>query len=234
MEEQKNNWRCIYKITNNINKKSYIGQTKNFKKRIECHLKGKGSVLIAKAIKKYGIENFIYENLLECKNKEADKYEKEYIRIYNTIASNGYNLNSGGWNPTEDHINKIAEANKGKIISEQQRKKQSAFMKKKVGELNNFYGKYHTEETKLKISNTKKGRKDSDETRRKKSEANRGENNNMYGKTHTKEAREKISRAMKKRKWTDEQKEHARKTHKGISWSEKRWEAFRKSKENKI
>lgn len=55
----------------------------------------------------------------------------------------------------------------------------------------------HSEETKIKISNSLKGRKLSIQTRRKMSEAQRGENHPMYGKHHSKETKEKISHSIR-------------------------------------
>ena len=44
---------------------------------------------------KYGIENFIVEELCECANEELSSYEIQYIEKYNTY-SNGYNATKGG------------------------------------------------------------------------------------------------------------------------------------------
>lgn len=56
-----------------------------------------------------------------------------------------------------------------------------------------------SEESRRKIGLASKGRKQSDEARRKNSEKNSGANNHMFGKTHTPEARAKISAAAKNR-----------------------------------
>lgn len=82
----------IYKITNLINNKSYIGQTNNFNNRKLCH-KCRNVLLIDKAIQKYGADNFKYEILLsDVSVKEIDKIEQEYILRYNTLTPNGYNV----------------------------------------------------------------------------------------------------------------------------------------------
>ena len=82
----------IYKITNLINNKSYIGQTSNFNNRMICH-KCRNVLLIDKAIQKYGADNFKYEILLsDIPVEEIDKIEQEYILKYNTLTPNGYNV----------------------------------------------------------------------------------------------------------------------------------------------
>lgn len=49
----------IYKITNKINGKNYIGQTTmNLKDRLTCHKSPSANMVISKAIKKYGWNNF--------------------------------------------------------------------------------------------------------------------------------------------------------------------------------
>jgi group I intron endonuclease len=88
----------IYKATNLINGKIYIGQTKlKLKYRIMGHKKSK--LLISKAIKKYGIENFKWEVIDSASNAtELDFKEFMYIRIYNSYANTGrgYNISDGG------------------------------------------------------------------------------------------------------------------------------------------
>lgn len=96
----KNKIGVIYKVTNNINGKSYIGQTTNFTSRKASHKRLDGNAkLLKQAIIKYGFENFkweiIDENIDECLLDEREIY---YIDKYNTHASNnhGYNLTHGG------------------------------------------------------------------------------------------------------------------------------------------
>lgn len=85
----------IYKATNKINGHSYIGQTTNFQRRKMEHLSCKCASVFAKALKKYGKENFIWEILEECNNNELDEREIYWISYYNTYY-NGYNSTQGG------------------------------------------------------------------------------------------------------------------------------------------
>lgn len=48
------------------------------------------------AMNKYGIENFVVEELIECPNDELDSYEKMYIEKLQTYEHNGYNVTKGG------------------------------------------------------------------------------------------------------------------------------------------
>ena len=64
----------LYKITNNINQKIYIGITNNYKKRWANH--GTEDTVISNAIKKYGKENFTFEVLFENVSiEEIDELE---------------------------------------------------------------------------------------------------------------------------------------------------------------
>ena len=90
----------FYKITNNINNKSYIGFTSRYHASIRWkeHLKdarnGKGFALHA-AIRKYGEDGFTWKVLetKECTLKEAQHYESLLIEKYETsVKNNGYNL----------------------------------------------------------------------------------------------------------------------------------------------
>jgi len=88
----------VYKITNLINGKNYIGQTgRSLKFRLWDHFRPKNSSPISLAIKKYGKNNFIYYKLDKANNfKQLDKLEKHYIKKLNTLCPNGYNIESGG------------------------------------------------------------------------------------------------------------------------------------------
>ncbi len=115
----------IYKITNKLDSKSYIGQTiiKNPWKRISYHfnrpLTKRGIDLSNRAILKYGKENFIWEIIASAYNRENLNYLEQYfIKYYNTMSPNGYNLQSGGaegWKFPEEVKRKISEIKKGKL-----------------------------------------------------------------------------------------------------------------------
>lgn len=88
----------IYKATNKINGKSYIGQTNNWRTRIWQHMRcyEKEDCSFHDAIKKYGFDNFDWELLETCNDKNmALDLEKHYIELYDTYR-NGYNENKGG------------------------------------------------------------------------------------------------------------------------------------------
>lgn len=83
----------IYKITNNITNKSYIGQSKNIEQRWVEHKNAKDNYAIHKTIQKYGINNFTFEIIELCDNLfEREKY---WIKYYDTYL-NGYNETPGG------------------------------------------------------------------------------------------------------------------------------------------
>lgn len=92
----------IYKYTNIINGKSYIGQTIDEKSRIKKHKNSKDNLPFHCAIRKYGWENFKYEVLVRIESEDKltislllDDLEIYYISKYNTLEE-GYNLTSGG------------------------------------------------------------------------------------------------------------------------------------------
>lgn len=91
---------CIYKITNQINGKAYIGFTKNFMKRMWDHNrtanKGKGQAIHA-AIRKYGWDNFSKEELYYSTDKQhALDMEDVFINLHETKGVKGYNVTRGG------------------------------------------------------------------------------------------------------------------------------------------
>lgn len=92
----------IYKITNKINGKSYIGQSTDIAKRWSHHLtiayNDKYSAYqwyIHHALKKYGKENFTFEVLEECTEEQLNEREIYWIAYFDTY-NNGYNLTEGG------------------------------------------------------------------------------------------------------------------------------------------
>ena len=84
----------IYKTTNLLNGKMYIGKHHSSVFEPEKYI-GSGPILV-KALKKYGKENFQWEILEECKVDNIDEREKFYIKEYNSLSPNGYNILSGG------------------------------------------------------------------------------------------------------------------------------------------
>ena len=83
----------VYKITSQISGKSYIGQTSNISRRICEHLSGDGSKSLLIDITKHGVAKFDFE-VLKCIYDEPhmDHLEDYYIKVFNSLHPNGYNL----------------------------------------------------------------------------------------------------------------------------------------------
>jgi group I intron endonuclease len=122
----------IYKTTNLINTKVYIGKSE---KDFTIEYLGSGT-LLSKAIEKYGRENFKVEVIELCETIEVlNEREKHWISIFR--GSNCYNIAEGGagGNTMEHHPNKqehyekigkkISQTLTGHPVSKEQRKKQS-------------------------------------------------------------------------------------------------------------
>jgi group I intron endonuclease len=117
----------IYLITNKVNGKKYVGQTvRGIKKRLAGHIQyakngNRGSVL-HKAIRKYGDDNFIIEQICECNNQEElNNMEMHYILEYDTIIDNkkGYNMTYGGgeYIPSEETRKKMSASQKKRFLN---------------------------------------------------------------------------------------------------------------------
>jgi group I intron endonuclease len=209
----------LYRITNIINGKCYIGQTKSTERRFNEHKNGFGSSLLTKAIHKYGILNFEFENLGCIREEFIDLFEQEAIIHFNSIAPNGYNLDSGGCKNKrhcEDTKRKLSEARKKRITTEETKRKMSIarigkkltkeicsnISKAKKGKSNGLIGHKRSEETKKKISDATKGRVMSEKTKKALYLANKGIPRSeetkkklsviSTGRLHTKEAKEKM------------------------------------------
>lgn len=88
----------VYKITNTINNKVYIGITQSIEKRRIQHFNCKKHHPLYNAIRKYGKDNFTFE-VIDTSNdrKVLCELEKYYIKLYNsTNRKYGYNISSGG------------------------------------------------------------------------------------------------------------------------------------------
>lgn len=165
----------IYKITNKVNGKIYIGQSKDIERRFKHHKALYSDFAIHQALKKYGIENFIFEVLYECQIEEMNKWETFYITIFGSLSPKGYNLNMGG---------------DGKEISEETKKKMSESRRKQIRPK-------CKDETKVKIGNANRGKKHTEETKQKWSDQRKGtktgKENPMFGKTHSKDVKSLLS-----------------------------------------
>lgn len=86
----------IYKFTDKIEHKSYIGQSVDIDRRYKEYKTRDENTLFHRMLKHYGFWNFDFEILEECNRDELDEKEKYYIKEYNTLCPNGYNLTPGG------------------------------------------------------------------------------------------------------------------------------------------
>lgn len=181
----------IYKITNTINDKCYIGSAVNIKNRWVQHIKhlnsdNHHSVYLQRAWNKDGKENFKFEILLICLKEELLIKEQSFLDWlnpeYNMCKIAGSSL---GYKHTIHTRNKMSSSQKGRIISEETRNKISLANK----------GHNTSEETRLKISLSQKGKVISEETRLKQSIIKCGKKRTP----HTKETKEKMSDSAKGR-----------------------------------
>lgn len=210
----------IYLIIDLTNWKKYVGQHHYHLEKLDSNYHGSGHII--KQIYKKRPQTLKEVYLKTCySQEELDEWEQYYIKFYNTLYPNGYNLTEGGNGgvPCEETRKKISDAHKGKTLSEEHRRKlrdagkgrhHSEESKKKISDANKE--KHRSEETKKKISEVKKklyslgenhpmlGKHHSEETRKKMSENHwdcSGENHYMFGKHHSEETKKKISNTKK-------------------------------------
>lgn len=140
----------VYVITNRLNKKTYVGQTKNLRDRWNQHRcearRGNKSPLY-RAIRKYGEKNFTVKTV-ECffTRKEASYFERALIDFMkSTSHRHGYNVDLGGHTAgkhSKETKRKIGYASRGRKHSKETRRRMSASQK----------GKKRSEEAKKNIS----------------------------------------------------------------------------------
>lgn len=208
----------IYCIRHIDDSKPYVGQSRYIERRINEHFNFYDKTMyIDKAIVKHGKEMFTWEILELCEEEILDDRECHWIATLNSIAPNGYNLQSGGSTGRHSEATraKLSKARKGRKF-----KPHSAETRKKIGdaqrgEKNHMYGRTgkdnphfgmkRSAETCAKLSAVhkgktpwNKGKPHTEETRAKQSEKAKErfanpENHPMYGKQHKPETRMKIS-----------------------------------------
>lgn len=174
-----NGYSCVYCIMNVINKKKYIGSTRNFKKRSETHLyrlrhDKHNNIHLQRAWNKYREKKFKWYILSPCSVKDLSKMEQKFITLFSTFDRKmGYNICEDAINKTcsEETKKRISDANKGenaywfgKTFSLQTRNKMS---KSRIGRKvslvtrnkirKSLIGQLFSEERKIKISNANKG-----------------------------------------------------------------------------
>lgn len=203
----------VYKISNTLSGRYYIGYSTNIDRRFcvhrsklkqNCH----DNIFLQRAYNLDGEDKFIYDIIHICDtDEEAKEIELKYLTDL-SIRDMLYNLNynnSGGdlmTNHPDKKIirEKILKSHADTIIKMSLEERKEKFGK--CGEKNGMYGKTHTEEVRQKMSQLKKGntyckgKKLSDETKQKLSNIRKnnytGEDNPFFGKHHTDETKEKI------------------------------------------
>lgn len=203
----------IYKITNTLNNKMYIGSAKDFDVRFSRHIRdlknnAHHNIHLQRSYNKYGFDVFEFE-IIERIPYEKDiiiERENYYIKEFNS-KTEGYNIADASFGDIlsshpnrEDIVSRISKTlreNISKLSAEERKLKYGM-----PGESNGMYGKTHTQDVRDKIGrihkgNTyRKGIKASKETREKLSviaSQRIGDKNPFYGKTHSEESRKKMS-----------------------------------------
>jgi len=182
----------VYKITNLINGKFYVGETKDPKQRFLDHRKiargGKAKYpgkfhIIHAAITKYSIDNFKFE-IIHTVSTKQESLDLEVIEIKNARDNNIeiYNIGNGGrsnsgisgWKHTEESKKKMSESRKGKTFSDEHKK---ALSEAQSGERHSQFGKHQTIEWK-----ENKGKLKSDDVKQIKLLINSGVKNRIIAK----------------------------------------------------
>jgi group I intron endonuclease len=198
---QKQKHFLIYKITNLINNKIYIGQ--HVTTNINDDYMGSGEH-IKNAIKKYGIENFKKEIIAECLSfEEMNNLEKELVNHEFVQNPNTYNHAIGGsygWKnclkyKSEEEIQNIRKNASNAILNllkdpeykRQHAEKISKGLKEANFNPKTFLGKTHSEESKRKMSETHK-----------RNNHQKGEKNSQFGTCWIYNLELKVNKKIKK------------------------------------
>jgi len=190
----------LYKITNQINGKVYIGQTNNPKRRWQAHKnaanKNKPEQIVQRALIKHGLNNFIFEVIATCKTwDDANNTETILVEQYNSLIPNGYNVSRGGYNAPKSEEFKKMMRNWHASLSDEEKEKRRKMHSESIKKLIETKGHPglgtkrtpehcermrqlrlanpidYTPEKRKKMSEAHIGLKDSEETKQRKSES---------------------------------------------------------------
>jgi len=208
----------VYGILNKVDGKIYIGSSRKVKSRLRGHrnllLKNSHqNAHLQGAWNKHGAENFEFKVIEKVSDTEIlFEAEQKHIDLNKSMDHEfGYNMIPAY--PSVKH----SEATRLKMSAERRKRGQLSeetkqrIVESTTGERNHMFGKAHSDETKAKISASKKGqgtgRKLSEETKRKIAEGVKGKPSPMKGRKMSEEAKRKISEANKRRHLEKKEKE---------------------------
>lgn len=116
------NYPVIYILTNKENGHRYVGQTRrSFQGRLRGHFTADSC--IGRALRKHGTDGFSIQQIAYAR-EELNHWERYFIGRLNTVAPNGYNLDSGGSSDkevSEETKAKLRESSRGHIVSDEAR-----------------------------------------------------------------------------------------------------------------
>ena len=225
----------IYRRTNTVNGKAYIGQTtrNDWRVRIDEQSSKPGCRALYNAIQKHGEDAFTTDLLAAVPDHVLDDVEIHCIKQFDTLSPNGYNLTAGGGgckSPSPETRKKISEAHKGvkhhnfgKPRSPETREKIS---KSLSGENHPFFGLTGERHPSF-------GKKHSQETRDRMSESRRGDKNPNFGKTHSQETRNRISEKKRGKRLSPEHRLKISKAQRGIPKSPEGRENIRRANQKR-
>jgi group I intron endonuclease len=198
----------IYKATNLINGKVYIGLTKKkLEERIKEHIKEskakRRNNFFYNAIRKYGIENFKWEIIDTALNYENLKIKEKYWIAEYKNTNELYNMTDGGdgrsnYKASEETKQKMRESRKN--MSEETRRKMSEARKgKQKGKDNPMYGKKQSPEWIEMIKKVNRERVRTSEERKKLSDSLKGKPSKLKGVPRGEQTKINISLGHKRR-----------------------------------
>lgn len=198
----------IYRITNLINGKIYIGQTNNPRERKHSHFKKSSCIPLRNSVEKHGKDNFLFEVIVSiipvadeteyC--KIADETEESFIKEYDCLAvgGKGYNVARGGMTSpkTEEWKKKVVATRRANDSYQMSETTKNALMQANLGKKQSeeTIAKRFSEDCKKKMSAAKKGSIQSVESNNKRSKSLTG----LKRPLRTDEHRAKLSESRKK------------------------------------